>query len=109
MKKGDICLINLNFGIGHEQYGERPAIVISDTKIKIAIVIPLTANLEALRFPYTLTILPDFKNNLNQKSVALIFHLRAIDKSRILKIIGKIDSKFQKKLDEILKLMLGLS
>ena len=108
MKKGDICLINLSLGIGHEQYGERPAILISNTKTKIVIVIPLTTNLEALRFPYTLTILPDTKNNLKQKSAALIFHLRAIDESRILKIIGKIDSKLQRKIDEALKRMLGL-
>lgn len=108
MKKGDICLISLNFGVGHEQYGERPAILISDTKTKIVIVIPLTANLEALRFPYTLAILSDKKNNLRQESVALIFHIRAIDESRILKIIGKIDTKRQRKIDEILKRMLEL-
>lgn len=108
MKKGDICLISLSLGVGNEQYGERPAILISDTKTKIVIVIPLTANLEALRFPYTLGILPNTKNNLKQKSTALIFHIRAIDKARILKTIGKIDIKLQKEIDEILKLMLGL-
>lgn len=108
MKKGDVCLINLSFGVGYEQYGERPAILISDTKTKIVIVIPLTANIEALRFPYTLGILPNAKNNLKQKSIALIFHIRAIDKARILKTIGKIDSRLQKEIDEILKQMLGL-
>ena len=108
MKRGDVCLVNLNLGVGHEQYGERPAILISDTKTKIVIVIPLTANLEALRFPYTLVILPNAKNNLKQKSAALIFHIRAIDKARILKAIGKIDLKLQKEIDEILKRMLGL-
>ncbi len=64
--------------------------------------------LEALRFPYTLAIFPDNKNNLEQKSLALIFHLRAIDKTRILKTIGKINLKLQKEIDEILKRMLGL-
>lgn len=101
-------MVNLSLGVGHEQYGERPAILISDTKIKIVIVIPLTANLEALRFPYTLAILPDIQNNLKQKSAALVLHIRSIDKSRILKIIGKIDLKLQKKIDEILKKMLEL-
>lgn len=108
MKKGDVCLIDLDPGARHEQFGERPAILISDTKTEIIIIIPLTANLEALRFPYTLAILPDTKNNLKQKSVALIFHLRAINKSRVLKTIGKIDLKLQKEIDEILKRMLRL-
>lgn len=108
MNKGDVCLVDLLISAGHEQYGQRPAILISDTKTEIVIIIPLTSNLEALRFPYTLSFLPDNLNNLNQKSVALIFHVRAIDKSRILKTIGKIDLKSQKKIDEILKKMLGL-
>jgi mRNA interferase MazF len=108
MKKGDICIINLAVEVGHEQYGQRPAIVIADTGLGILIVIPLTSNLEALRFPYTLAILPDKQNNLKQKSVALIFHIRAIDKSRVLKTIGKINKQVERKIDFILKEMLGL-
>jgi mRNA interferase MazF len=108
MKKGDICIINLAVEVDHEQYGQRPAIVISDTGIGILIVVPLTSNLEALRFPYTLAILPDKQNNLKQKSVALIFHIRAIDKSRVVKIIGKINKQIEEKINFILKEMLGL-
>ena len=108
MKKGEICIISLTVGIGHEQYGERPAILISDTNAGIVLVVPLTSNLDALRFPYTLAILPDKKNNLEKKSVALIFHIRAVDKTRILKTIGNIDQDFQKKIDDFLKEMLEL-
>jgi len=108
MKKGDVCIIRLVAGTGHEQYGERPAILISDTKIGMVIAIPLTTNIDALRFPYTLAILPDKQNNLKQKSVALVFHIRAVDKIRIKKVIGKIDKKLQEKIDKIIKGMLGL-
>jgi len=108
MTKGDVCIVNLVAGVGHEQYGQRPAILISDTKTDIAVVIPLTTNLEALRFPFTLTIFPDNQNNLKQKSVALVFHVRAIDKSRITKIIGRIDTNLQKKIDKMIREMLGL-
>jgi mRNA-degrading endonuclease toxin of MazEF toxin-antitoxin module len=69
MKKGDICIINLAVEVDHEQYGQRPAIVISDTGIGILIVVPLTSNLEALRFPYTLAILPDKQNNLKKNQL----------------------------------------
>ncbi|MBI4692019.1 MAG: type II toxin-antitoxin system PemK/MazF family toxin [Candidatus Terrybacteria bacterium] len=108
MKKGDVCIVNVATGVGHEQYGERPAILISDTKIGIVIVIPLTSNMEALKFPYTLTIFSDKQNNLSQDSVALIFQIRAVDKSRITKVIGKISTNFQKKIDKILKEVLVL-
>ena len=109
MRKGDICIVNLSaHQAGHEQYGKRPAILISDTKTNIIIVIPITANLEALRFPYSLAILPDKQNNLDRESVALIFHIRAMDKSRVQKVVGKINKDFQKKIDKILREMLKL-
>lgn len=110
MKKGEICIVSLAIGAGHEQCGERPALLISDTKTGIVIVIPFTSNLEALRFPYTLAILPEKQNNnnLKQKSVALIFHIRAINKTRILRTVGNLNQNFQKKIDDILKEMLGL-
>jgi len=108
MKKGDICIVNLSEGAGREQYGERPAILISNTKTDIAIIIPLTSNLEALRFPHVLTIVPDRYNKLSQESIALIFHIRAVDRRRITKVIGKINKEAQKKIDKILKDLLEL-
>ncbi len=108
MKRGDICVVKLTNNVSHEQQGERPAVLISDTKTGIIIVIPLTTNLEALRFPFVLTILPDKKNNLKQESIALIFHIRSIDKTRVKKIIGKIDIKTQRKINRIIKEMLKL-
>jgi mRNA interferase MazF len=108
MKKSDVCIINLAVGVGHEQYGQRPAILISDTKTGIVIVIPRTSNLEALRFPFYFGNFANKQNNLKQKSVALIFHIRAIDKTRVSKVIGKINAQTQKKIDSILKEMLRL-
>jgi len=107
-EKGDVCLINLAIGEGREQFGERPAIIISNTKTDIIVIIPLTTNLNALKFPYTIAIIPNRQNNLNQESVALVFHIRAIDKSRVLKKMGKISKELQKKIDNILKEMLDL-
>jgi mRNA-degrading endonuclease toxin of MazEF toxin-antitoxin module len=60
------------------------------------------------RFPYTLAVLPDKQNNLAQKSAALVFHIRAIDKTRIRKAIGKVNSGFQKKIDKTIREMLDL-
>jgi len=108
MKKGDVCIVDLSTSAGHEQSGERPAILISDTKTDIAIVVPLTGNLDALRFPYVLMILPSKNNQLDKESVALIFHIRAIDKTRIVKTIGKIDKSVQNKIDSVLKELLRL-
>ncbi len=82
---------------GHEQAGERPAIVVQDETFSIALptvlVIPLTSALNATRFPATLTIQPTPRNGLTRPSVALIFQLRALDKRRFLRRIGELDEE----------------
>ena len=112
MKKADEerrCLhIDLSHGTGHEQYGKRPAVLISDTKTNIAIVVPITSNTEALKFPHTLIIAPDKQNKLDQKSIAMIFQLRAVDKTRITKIIGRLNKNIVDTLDKMIRKMLDL-
>ena len=108
MRKGDVCIIDLSLGLGHEQHGKRPAVLISDTKMNIAIVVPITSNPEVLKFPHTLVIAPDKQNKLDQKSIAMIFQLRAIDKTRIIKTIGKLNKKTGDALDKIIRKMLVL-
>lgn len=108
MKKGDICIVDLSLGTGHEQHGKRPAVLISDTKTNIVIIVPITSNPEALRFPHTLTIVPDKQNKLDQKSIAMVFQLRSIDKTRIIKIIGRLNKKDCDALDKIIRKMLDL-
>ena len=107
MKKGDIYLFSLLSGVGHEQSGDRPGILMSGLVNGMLIVVPLTTNLESLRFSHTLSIIPNKKNNLNSESVALIFHLKSIDKRRVVKHIGKVDLSVQENLNQIFKDLLG--
>ena len=107
MKKGDVYLFSLSDSLGHEQSGSRPGILVSDLANGMIIIVPLTSNMESLRFSNTLSILPSKKNNLKSESVALIFHLKSIDKRRTLKHLGKIDLPTQKNLNQILKDMLN--
>lgn len=88
MEKGEIWLVEFPVSDGHEQGGTRPVILVADTNTNIAVVIPLTSNLQALRFPHTFSIEPDRANGLSAESVALIFQIRAIDKRRLMKKMG---------------------
>lgn len=108
MKKGEVWVVEVPGVDGHEQRGVRPAIFIADTKTSLAIIIPCTANLQALRFPFTLTIEPSLANGLDSRSVALILQLRAIDKKRLVKKIGRLDSEILKKIDLSIKQLLTL-
>lgn len=108
MKKGDIYLLDLSTGIGHEQYGERPAILLSNLVNGMIVVVPLTSNLKSSRFSHTLSVTPSKKNNLDSKSIALVFQLKAVDSKRIVKHIGQIDSSDCEQLGQILKDLLTL-
>lgn len=108
--KGDVLIVDLTISAGHEQNGVRPAIAISGGELPgVVIVIPLTGTLEALRFPNTFAILPAKESGLENQSVALMFHIRSVDKRRVIHIIGKIDASTRKKIDITLKKMLQLS
>ena len=108
MKKGDIYLLDLSAGTGHEQFGGRPAILLSSLVNGMIMVVPLTSNLKSLRFSHTLGVTPNKKNNLDNKSIALVFQLKAVDSKRVLKHIGQIDSSDREQLDQILKDLLIL-
>ena len=103
MKKGEIWLIELPSANGHEQGGSRPAIILSDTETNISIIIPLTSNLQSLRFPYSLEIRPNKSNGLASISSALIFQIRAIDKKRLKRRIGDLDEPILKEIDTMIK------
>jgi|SRR3989338_1607953 len=108
LRKGDVCLVNLDGGFGHEQVGTRPALVLAATDTRIVIVIPLTSNAEALRFSHTLLLHADKSNGLAQDSVVLLFHVRAIDARRISELCGKIRSSVQHNVDKKLRSLLEL-
>ena len=93
---------------GHEQAGSRPAIVIADTPANVAIIVPFTSNVQALRFPFTLEVKPTERNGLAALSIALIFQARAIDKRRFKKKVGDLDDLLRTQLDSILMNLLQL-
>lgn len=94
MKTGEIYFIELPSTEGREQIGTRPAIILQDERyaemLPTILVIPLTSQLKAQRFPGTLLIKPTKENGLGNDSIALIFQLRAIDQRRIKNRIGKL-------------------
>lgn len=104
MKKGEIYIVELFSKEGKEQSGIRPAILMADTKTSLALIIPLTSNMSALnKLPFTIKIEKNQKNNLEKDSVALTFQLQAIDKKRLKKKIGFLESDKIKEINDSIK------
>lgn len=106
MRRGELWLVKLFESTGREQYGLRPAIIIADTPTDICIVVPLTSNLKALKFPYTIQVEPTKHNGLQNISVALVFQIRAIDKSRLTKKLGQLEKSSVENIAEVLSKLL---
>lgn len=101
MARGDVLLINLPVSDGREQNGRRPAVAVQ-TDVSgepMLMVAPVTSNLNASRFKFSVQIEPSNENGLSQTSVVMIFQMRSIDKSRIIKTIGKLSDEDLAKID----------
>ena len=109
MNKGEIWIIDFPSKSGREQSGTRPSLVIGDTGTNLALVIPLTSNLQALtKLPYTLKINRSKENNLNKDSVALVLQLQTLDKKRFISRIGVLEESYLGEIDKEIKKLLRL-
>jgi len=115
MARGDIFVVHLpapRGTSGREQIGTRPAVVvqtdISDADLPTTIVVPITSRLKALRFPHTIKIECSPENGLQTESVLLVFQLRAIDRSRLVRKMGTLESHYVAQLEAELKALLSL-
>ncbi len=101
MARGDVLLVNLPSSDKREQSGRRPAVAVQTNFAgePMLMVAPITSNLNALRFKFTVKIEPSNENGLDLPSVVMIFQMRAIDKNRIVKLIGKLSAGNLKKID----------
>lgn len=111
MARGDILLINLPSSDAREQSGRRPAVAVQ-TAVSgepMLMIAPITSNLNALRFKFAVRIEPSGENGLTQISIVMIFQMRAIDKTRIIKTIGKLSERDLEKIDNEIRQMLDIS
>ena len=115
MARGDVIIVDFPSPAGYsgrEQIGTRPAVVLQSggqaATLPTTIIIPLTSNLSASRFPYTILINPSSQNGLTTQSVMLVFQLRAIDNRRIGRKLGSLENNYFERLNDELKSLLSL-
>jgi len=104
LKRFDVCLVNLDPTVGSEIKKTRPVIVISPesmnaSRLKTIIIAPMTSTVRE-NFPTRITT--NFKDKTGQ--IALD-QLRSIDRTRIIKILGKVDKVTEDTLLNTLSIM----
>lgn|GEM_PF-5799360 len=72
---GDLYWVELPARGGRAQAGRRPAIILQTiSTLPTTLLVPLTSQLDALRFPGTILVEPDRENALRRPSVVLSFN-----------------------------------
>ncbi|PLS19665.1 PemK family transcriptional regulator [Bacillus sp. M6-12] len=111
VKRGEIYFANLGEGIGSEQNGIRPVLIIqNDVGNKYSpttIGALITSMSKKLDLPVHLEICKE-ESCLPQNSVILLEQIRTIDKKRLIRKISKLDDSIMEDINERLKVSLGL-
>jgi mRNA interferase MazF len=111
IKKGDIYYADLSGGIGSEQFGQRPVLVIqNDVGNKYSpttIVAAITTHEKKLDLPTH--VLLNENCGLKQRSIVMLEQVRTIDKSRLKKKIGRCNSTIINKVNEAIKMSFFLT
>jgi mRNA interferase MazF len=95
-----IILVNLDPTLGSEIQKTRPCVIVSPNEmnqyLKTVIVCPMTTNTK--EYPTRIPVIQDGK-----RGMIIIDQIRTIDKSRILKVFGKLNKMEIKKCKEVIK------
>ena len=65
----------------------------------LLIVAPITSNLTALRFTFSVQVEPSAEDGLTVASVIMLFQMWAIDKTRIIRKIGYMSTDDMQRID----------
>jgi len=108
----DIWLVNLNPTTGSEQKGIRPCIILETNGVgnfsNTTIIVPLSTKLQKI-FSYEVIIPANLKTGLTQKSKIKMRQIRVIDKSRLIKKIGKVPGNLFTKIRENIAIIFDLT
>jgi mRNA interferase MazF len=115
LKRGDVVLVQFPSSVpsGHEQEGQRPAIVVGIplgvVRYPTVVVVPLTtqggpwAKENSQVYP----LLPAGSGQLKQDSIALLDQVRAVDVQRIVRYFGSLTAEDYAPIVEGLLQMIG--
>ncbi len=110
--RGEIYYADLGYGIGSEQRGYRPVIIVQNNignrYSPTVIVAPISSKLGVKRKLPTHYLLPYVKG-LQMPSVVLMEQLRTLDKGRLEGYVGRLNSRELAGFDKALAVSVGLN
>ena len=110
-RRGEIYLVQFDPTVGHEIQKTRPAVVvqndISNKYSPITIVAAITSQFSEPPFPREIIIEPS-ESGLAKRSAVIVNQIRSVDRRRLVKRLGRLSPTSLKRVDDALKISLGL-
>ena len=111
-QRGEIYIADLNPVLGHEQGGRRPVLIIqNDVGNRFSpttIIAPLTSSISPRAYPTEVRVKAGV-DGLTKDSAIMLNQIKAIDKSRLDSLIGRLDDPHMRRVDEAIRASLGLT
>ncbi len=111
VKRGYIFFADLSPVVGSEQGGVRPVLVIQNDignrYSPTVIIAAITSQIDKAKLPTHVEI-NAAEYNLDRDSVVLLEQIRTLDKQRLQKKITELDDRIMSRVDEALRISLGL-
>lgn len=111
VQRGDIFFANLDPGVGSEQQGRRPVLVLQNNvgnKFSPTIIVaPITSYIQKNRLP-THVLITEEISGLDRDSIVLLEQIRTIDKKRLLGKIGELSKVALMRIEQAAQVSLGL-
>ena len=111
IKRGEVYLVSLDPVIGHEIAKTRPAVIVSNDVGNrysgTVTIIPVTSKNLTKIYPFEI-YLPRERSKLDKDSKAKADQIRTLDKARLIKSIGQLNTALIEKLDRAIKIHLDL-
>lgn len=108
-RRGDVWIVSLDPAIGHEIQKTRPAVIVTNNTYNrhnwVVLVVPLTAHDKA---EYDQVLIQPPEGGLSKKSVTLPDQLRAVDRGRLVRRLGRLKPKTMLELNDSLRIVLDL-
>lgn len=112
INRGDIYVVNFDPTIGSEIQKTRPALIlqndIANKYSSVTIVAAITSHDENEKLYPTEVLIKKGTAGLTNNSAVLLNQVRTIDRQRLVKKIGSVDTKTMKKVTQALQISLGL-
>jgi mRNA interferase MazF len=112
LRRGEIYLCSFDPTVGHEIKKTRPALVIQNDVgnrySPLTIVAAITSAISPVPYPVEVVIDPTAANGLEVRSSIRLDQIRTVDRQRLARRLGVVDSATVAQVDEALKISLGL-